>query len=230
MHDFFHKNAIFSVFLAGFYSLFSVWTLGVRLFSTFAGSAAVSGGFRQAESILSACLFSLVPCILFALSARHCTANAKTAMCAASAAKLMALIAYCASMLNADGNRLLPLVFCLSLGSAISEVLTFLLIAITLRKSRLEAIISWLAAVFCAVHHTIYLIELYASMQLLGNGYVGKWLPLLSSASTAEFFTSIIKGAVCALVFLLLYEECKKPCKSPENAKKDASDTDAAQQ
>ncbi len=217
MHDFFHKNAVFAILLAAFYTLFSIWTLGTRLFSAFAGNMAISEGFIKVESILSACLFSLVPCILFWFSARNCTANAKTAMYAASTAELMALIAYCTSALNTDGNKLLPLIFCLSLGSAILEVLAFILTAITLRKNRLEAGVSGVAALLSAVHHTIYLIELYASMQLLGNGYVGKWLPLLASASTAEFFASIIKGAVCALVFLLIYEACKKPKQSPSS-------------
>ena len=211
MYYFFHKFKIFAIFTAFSYVLFSFWTLATRLFPMLVGSAMQSGTFLQTESLLSACLFSLVPCVLFWFDARACAANARAAMYAGSIAKLMALAAYAISAATIDVNKLLPLIFCLSLGSAILEILTFILIAITLHKNRLEAGFSWAAAAVSVLHHAIYLIELYAGMQLLGNGYVGKWLPILASASTAEFFASIIKGAACALVFLLIYEECKKP-------------------
>ncbi len=205
MSHFFLKHRSLSMLLAVLYALFSIWTLGMRILSAFSETAAAS--FTQAESILSAILFLLLPCVLFFFSAHSCTANAKTAMYAGAAAKLMALAAYCISLYGADAKDLLSLIFCLSLGSAVLEILTFILTAVILRKSRTEAACSWIAAASCALHHVIYLTELYASLQLIGNGSVVKWLRILASASNAEFFISIIKGAACALVFILLYEE-----------------------
>ncbi len=222
MDHFFLKYKIFALFIAVSYLLFSIWTLAARILPALFGSAGAIGNFLQIESVLSACLFSLIPCILLWCSARGCTANAKTAMYAGSIAKLTAFATYVVSAKDAGGETLLPLVFCLTLGSAILEILTFVLISITLRQNHLEAGFSWAAAAFSTFHHAIYLIEIYASMQLLGNGYVGKWLPVLASAGTAEFFTSIIKGAVCALVFFLIYEECKKPLNTiPDTQPKD---------
>lgn len=211
MNQFFHKHRTLALLPAIFYVLFSVWTLAARLISMLLTDPAALEAFRQTESILSAGLFAFLPCIFFFLCARDCRDNAKTALYAAAAARLMALAGYCISASDADSTRLLSLVFCLSLGSAVLEIVLFALTACILRKNRAESICAWIAAGFTALHHAICLTELFAGIRLVGTGSVVKWLRILAYASSAEFFTAIIKGAFCALVFFLIYEARRAP-------------------
>lgn len=210
MSDFFKKQPILAAVLAGLYVFSAVWMLGVRLIGMFVQIGA-------AESMISTVLFGVIPMIVCFLAARDCRENARTAFCALGAAKLLNTAAYFISSGAGSEQKLLPLIFTISLGAAVFELVAFIMIAVIGRKKRDICIISILSAVFLTIYHGLCLIELYASMQLVGAGDVVVWLRVLASAAKGEFFVGIIRGAVCALTLFLLYEECRRKTTGDKN-------------
>lgn len=204
MNDFFIKKKLPCALLAIDSALFALWTLGARFFTMLSPTAAQEA--KTGQSALTMLLFTLVPAVLYALSARGCLENAKTAMNAGFFGKLLALAAYLVSMTeNGGSTKLMPLVFCLSLGAAILEIAAFTLIFFTIKKPCAEKICAAVCAFFSLAGHGIYLLELYASMKLLGSGDLVKWLRTLAFCSNAELFASILRGASMALLFVLIY-------------------------
>ena len=218
MKDFFVKKKLPCALLAVDAALFALWTLGARFFTMLSPSAAQEA--KTGQSALTVLLFTLVPAVLYALSARSCVENAKTAMHAGFFGKLLALAAYLVSMTeNGGSSQLMPLVFVLSLGAAILEIAAFTLIFFAIKKPCAEKICAAVCAVFALAGHGIYLMELYASMKLLGAGDLVKWLRTLAFCSNAELFASILRGASMALLFVLIYTACRERTDSAEEEK-----------
>ena len=202
MKDFYLKRSRLSAALAAVFELFAIWTLGGKLVAIrFPDSART---ILDAASLPSFLLFTLVPGVLFFLSGRVCRENVMSAMDAAFAGKLLAAAAYVFSTTDISGARLMPLIFCLSLGAAILELSAFILIFLSLRGEKTERAVALFAVLGTLFGQSVYLFELYAGMKLVGGG-VAKWLRLLSLFSTIEMFTSIIRGEAAALLFILIY-------------------------
>lgn len=203
MNNFYPKNKRLAVIAAAFYALHALFTLAAKFLRIFVSQP--SENYVLAESIFSAAAFIILPAAVFLLSSRVCRNNARTAMQAAFGSRLFSLAAYVFSMFSTDSINSLAFVFCLLLGAAILEILSFALIAVSMRRYDTEKAFAVSAAFFAGLYHIATLIQLYAGIKLLGAGNFVRWMNILSLSTKAGLFLALLRGAVCALVYVFIF-------------------------